>query len=66
VASGVAVRSNNRRSGALPRRWRAGRNADGLGTCQARSQAEPNRSPPTILRITSSYASPKNNANAIT
>jgi hypothetical protein len=37
-----------------------------VGTRQPRSQAETNRSPPTILRITSSYASPKNNANAIT
>jgi hypothetical protein len=66
VASGAAARSNSCRSGSSPRRCRAWHNADAVGTRQPRSQAETNRSPPTILRITSSYASPKNNANAIT
>ena len=54
VATGAAARSNSRRTGASPRRWRAWHNAEGVGTCQCRSQAETNRSPPTILRITSS------------
>ena len=43
VATGAAARSNSRRTGCSPRRWRAWHNAEGVGTCQCRSQAETNR-----------------------
>jgi hypothetical protein len=61
VASGAVARSNNLPQRLLPEALRglAHRRRGRHRPCPA-----PNRSPPTILRSTFSYASPKNNANA--
>jgi hypothetical protein len=66
VATGTQARSNNAASTSGPSRERALEIAGDDGTRQIPRQRAVHASPCTSLRITSSYPSEANNANAIT